>query len=66
MSSAVLIRGYMQIKFEFQYFVTTNIIDFSNNYQCTLTSLNKDKQWSASDAIENPTHEASGETGILG
>lgn len=56
----------MQIKFEFQYFVTTNIIDFSNNYQCTLTSLNKDKWWSASDAIENPTYEAGGETGILG
>lgn len=66
MSSAALIRGHMQIKFEFQYFVTTNTIDLSNYDQCTLTSLNEDKWWSASDAIENPTHEASDEAGILG
>lgn len=41
MSSAVLIRGNMQIKFEFQYFVTTNTRDLSSYYQCMLTSLNK-------------------------
>lgn len=49
MNSAGLIIGNMHIKFEFQQFVITSKIDFSDNYQCVLTSLNRDKLLSASN-----------------